>query len=200
MKIGTWLKGLGLLRHPDVVKYLGEQRVRLGQLREIRRLFPSARLHDSLQLCGYEEGRLDLGAGSSVCHGTVLSFGDQLNGFGRIAIGDRTWVGEYNNLRACEGGFVSIGADCLISQFCSLVASNHDLKRGAPIKDQAPDPRRLGVTIKDDVWLGAGVVLLPGVTVSTGAVIGANSVVTKSVGAYEIWAGCPAARIGARAD
>ena len=48
------------------------------------------------------------------------------------------------------------------------------------------------VVIEDDVWLGTHVVVLPGVTIGKGAIIGASSVVTKDIPAYEVWAGVPA--------
>jgi hypothetical protein len=48
------------------------------------------------------------------------------------------------------------------------------------------------------VWIGHGAVVLPGVTVATGAVVGANAVVTSDVGSYEIVAGVPARRIRTR--
>ena len=54
------------------------------------------------------------------------------------------------------------------------------------------------VIIENDVWIGHSVVLLSGITIENGAVIGANSVVTKSVGPYEIWAGNPAKLIKKR--
>lgn len=46
--------------------------------------------------------------------------------------------------------------------------------------------------IGHDVWIGANVVVMPGVTIENGAVIGAGSIVTKDVGPYEIWVGSPA--------
>ena len=52
--------------------------------------------------------------------------------------------------------------------------------------------------IGDDVWIGAGAAVLPGSRVGTGAVIGANSVVTTEIPAHEIWAGVPARKIGER--
>jgi len=58
----------------------------------------------------------------------------------------------------------------------------------------------LGVTIEDDVWIGARAVLLHGVRVGRGSVIGAGSVVTKSVPPYAIVAGNPARVVRFRWD
>lgn len=52
-----------------------------------------------------------------------------------------------------------------------------------------------GVIIKDDVWIGAGVIILSGVTVGECSVIGAGSVVTKNVEPYTVVAGVPARKI-----
>lgn len=52
------------------------------------------------------------------------------------------------------------------------------------------------IVIEDDVWLGANVTVLPGVTVGKCSVIGAGAVVTKSVEPYSIMAGVPARKIG----
>ena len=95
-------------------------------------------------------------------------------------------------------GDIVIGAGCLISQFCTLVASGHGTDRNMPIQNQTPPQERRGITLGDDVWLGAGVTITPGVEVGTGAIIGAGSVVTKDVAEYEIWAGVPAKQIGLR--
>ena len=51
--------------------------------------------------------------------------------------------------------------------------------------------RALPITIGDDVWIAANVVVLPGVTIGRGAVIGAGSVVTKDVPAGVLAAGNP---------
>lgn len=49
-----------------------------------------------------------------------------------------------------------------------------------------------GVFIEDDVWIGENVAILPGVRIGKGAVIGANSVVTKDISAYSVAVGAPA--------
>jgi maltose O-acetyltransferase len=51
------------------------------------------------------------------------------------------------------------------------------------------------IIIEDDVWIGANVTILPGITIGTCSVIGAGSVVTKDVEPYSIYAGIPAKMI-----
>jgi chloramphenicol O-acetyltransferase type B len=46
--------------------------------------------------------------------------------------------------------------------------------------------------IQDDAWIGAGSIILPGVTIGEGAVVAAGSVVTKDVPSYTVVAGVPA--------
>ena len=50
----------------------------------------------------------------------------------------------------------------------------------------------------NDVWIGAESMIMPGIQIADGAVIGARSLVTKNVGAYEIWGGNPARLIKKR--
>lgn len=192
-----WLRGLALLRHPELIRDLGERRFQLQAIGRLRQRFPGAKLSDDIRLVGFAPERLELGSAVSVCAGTLLVFGDEQNGYGRIQIGDSTWVGQYNNLRA-GGGDIRIGRGCLISQFCTLVAANHACSRLSPIRLQGPDLSRCGVVLEDDVWLGAGVSILPGVTIGQGVVIGANAVVTRTVPPYEIWGGVPAQKLGER--
>lgn len=52
-----------------------------------------------------------------------------------------------------------------------------------------------GVKIKDDVWIGAGAIILSGVTIGECSVIGAGAVVTKDVEPYTVVAGVPARKI-----
>lgn len=51
------------------------------------------------------------------------------------------------------------------------------------------------ITIDSDAWIGTGAVILPNVTVGEGAVVGANSVVTKNVAPYTVVGGVPAHKI-----
>jgi len=196
-ELRNFIRGLGLLRHAEVVGFIGEERLRRLQLRELRALAPGLRLSDALVVLDYRPGLLELGQGVHMREGTLLAFGYESVGLGRIHIGPGTWIGQYNNLRA-GGGDIRIGRDCLISQFCTIVASNHAHVRGTPIQAQSADPTRHSVIIGDDVWLGSGCAVMPGVAIGDGAIIGANAVVTRDVPPNEIWAGIPARRIGER--
>lgn len=61
-----------------------------------------------------------------------------------------------------------------------------------------PNPQRGPVTIEHDVWVGQDVTIVPGITLGTGCVVAANSVVTKSVPAYTLVGGNPAQTIRLR--
>jgi len=185
------------LRHRELVRDLGRRRLHLLQIEHIRRQFPTARISDDVVLVNYGEGRLTLGERSKIESGSVLSFAGEGDGHGRLDIGADTWIGQYNNFR-CGNGTVRVGANCLISQFCSLVATSHEFSARVPIAQQGSRTERAGVTLGDEVWLGAGVIVLPGVNVGRGGVIGAGSVVTRSTGEYEVWAGVPAVKISDR--
>lgn len=193
----TWLSGIWQLRDPLLVNYMGEKRFHLRTIANIQKQYPGAKVHPDVVLISYKKERLSITETSIISQGTILAFGDRRSSFGNITIGRDSWIGQYNNLRA-GGGDITIGSHCLVSQYCTLVAANHACLRGGLIKEQGSEKKRQGVVLEDDVWLGAGVSVMPGVKVSCGAIVGANSVVTHSVPAYEIWGGVPARKIGER--
>ena len=108
-----------------------------------------------------------------------------------LMIGNRTYIGEYNNIRA-GGGTIWIGDDCLISQHITIVASNHSIDKSEVIRNQKWSTKNNFVIINNDVWIGANSVILPGVTIGQGAVIGAGSIVNTDIPDYAIVKGNPA--------
>jgi acetyltransferase-like isoleucine patch superfamily enzyme len=108
---------------------------------------------------------------------------------GRIKIGARTFVGPASVIYG--HGEVDIGADCLIAMHCRILSSEHTIDSlEIPINAQ-PDqlrPTRIG----NDVWLGAGVTVLGGVTIGDHCVVGAGAVVTKDLAPGSIAMGVPA--------
>ncbi len=120
----------------------------------------------------------------------VLNYDKDTMRNSKLVIGEGTYFGQQNNIRA-TGGNIVIGKKCLISQQVSIIASNHLTVPGEYIMDQ-PWTAGLDVIIEDDVWIGCGVQILPGVSIGKGAVIAAGSVVTKQVPPNMIYGGIPA--------
>ncbi len=108
-----------------------------------------------------------------------------------LEIGACTYIGELNNIRA-GGGKIIIGKKCLISQNVSIVAANHSAEFGNYIMDQPWSEKNNFVYIGDDVWIGCGAIILPGVKIGNGAIIGAGSIVTGDVEENAIVVGSPA--------
>lgn len=108
-----------------------------------------------------------------------------------LRIGRNTAVNEFCNIRA-SGGEISIGNDCLIAQFVSIIASNHGTSPAMPMRLQPWDRAKHSVTIGDDVWIGANAVILPGANIGRGCVIGAGAVVNDDIPDYSFAVGVPA--------
>jgi acetyltransferase-like isoleucine patch superfamily enzyme len=177
---------------------LGDLRQSAIEMDKVLAACPGADIHHDVVVQGWPEGKLSLARGVRVEKGSILALGDELNGYGALEVGTNTWIGQYNNFRLSHGTHISIGKGCLISQFCTLVAANHRIDRSTPLQQSPCDLSKANIEIGDDVWLGAGAAIMPSVNIGTGAVVGANSVVTLSIPEYEIWAGAPAHKIGER--
>ncbi len=108
-----------------------------------------------------------------------------------LSIGKETSIGPHSFI----GGNVQIGNYCLIAAhtFIGTLSHNSKVKPTWLIRDQdaLAVPQKKTV-IGDDVWIGWGVYIQPGVTIGKGAVISPNTVVFKDVAPYTIQAGNPA--------
>lgn len=114
---------------------------------------------------------------------------------GFIHIGENSGIGQGSVLYG-NGGLV-IGDNVLIAGQCFIVASSHQFdSTERPISEQGFSSK--GITIGDDVWIGAGAKILDGVEIGEGCVVGANSVVNRSVEPQSIVAGVPAKLIRMR--
>jgi acetyltransferase-like isoleucine patch superfamily enzyme len=122
-------------------------------------------------------------------------------------------IGEGTTIqRRCTiNGSTRIGAGCIFAPNVFVSSGTHPF-RVTPhlsIREQertlAASNKGTGtldrpVWIQDDCWLGANVVVCPGVTVGKGSVVGANAVVTCDVAPYSVVAGAPAKSIGRRLE
>jgi maltose O-acetyltransferase len=104
-----------------------------------------------------------------------------------ITVGDRTFVNF--GLVALDVAKIVIGDDCQIGPNVQLLTPTHPVD---------PEPRRdkwesaAPITIGNNVWLGGGAIVLPGVTIGNNSVVGAGAVVTHDVPADVVVVGNPA--------
>lgn len=112
-----------------------------------------------------------------------------------IHIGEN-FIGNFN-LSILDEAEVRIGDNVMIGPNCSLITITHALDA-----DQRNDGIMAGAPIRicDNVWIAANVVVLPGVTIGEGAIIGAGSVVTRSIPPRMVAVGNPCRPLRAVSD
>jgi maltose O-acetyltransferase len=104
-----------------------------------------------------------------------------------IRVGSRTFINF--GAMMLDVAPITIGDDCNIGPNVQFLTPTHPLE---------PEPRRekweaaKPITLGDNVWLGGGVILLPGISIGENAIIGAGAVVTKSIAANVVAVGSPA--------
>ena len=122
-----------------------------------------------------------VGEGAYVQPPLVLDYGEH------VSIGARTFINYH--LTALDVAPITIGEDCQIGPHVQLLT---------PIHPIAPQPRRdkleaaKPIVIGDNVWIGGGAIVCPGVTIGDDAVIGAGSVVTRDIPPRVVAVGNPA--------
>lgn len=140
-----------------------------------------------------------------------------------IIVGDYTYYDDFENPENFERNvlyhFDFIGDRLIIGKFCSIASDVKFIMNGGnhrtdwftnypfPIFGQGwevamPDewPHKGDTVIGNDVWIGYGATLMPGVQVGDGAIVAAQAVVTKSVPPYAVVGGNPAQIIRYRFD
>ncbi|MCU1473549.1 sugar O-acetyltransferase [Amnibacterium sp.] len=110
-----------------------------------------------------------------------VDYGDHLS------IGARTFVNV--NLTALDVAPITIGEDCQIGPNVQLLTPVHPLE-AQPRRNRLEAAKP--ITIGDNVWLGGGVIVCPGVTIGDDTVVGAGSVVTRDLPANVLAVGSPA--------
>lgn len=155
--------------------------------------------------------KVTIGEGVIIDDGAVLDAKGSANS--GIVIGDNTIVSR-NVVLSCKNGDITIGSGCTIG-ISTLVHAmqGSDVHMGdqvligamsyfigsgpyatdsleLPFKKQGMLPQG-GIKIADNVWFGSNVQVLDGVTIGTGSIIGASTVVNKPVEDYAVVAGVP---------
>jgi maltose O-acetyltransferase len=163
------MKKLFLIFYSSVLKNVpGSSRRSIGC--KIRRVF-------------FKKYSKKFGAGSIVMPGVTVA------NLGNLSVGDNSGLG----LNACINSIdkVSIGDRVLMGPEVMIFTADHkwcDDEKTYYGKGEITAP----VSIEDDVWIGARVIILKGVTIGKGATVAAGSVVTKDVSPYDIVGGVPA--------
>lgn len=105
----------------------------------------------------------------------------------KVSLGDYSGLGVNSKIY----GSCAIGHHVMMGEDVTVITRNHKFDRvDIPMMDQGFEQER-PVTIGNDVWIGDRVIILGGVEIGDGSVIGAGSIVTKSIPPYSIAAGVP---------
>jgi galactoside O-acetyltransferase len=112
---------------------------------------------------------------------------------GSIAIGKDVGINAQSVIQSTTGNDVTIGDDCVIGQRCLIIGGGnydisdiHELIRKSPITSDG------GVHVANNVWLGANVSVLGGVSMGEGSVAGAGAVVSRAIPPFSVCMGVPA--------
>ena len=137
-----------------------------------------------------KHARLVVGRGARIREGCEFHIGDGRPG-DMLSIGTRTSIGPKTRIWAAKR--VQIGARCLVSRECEFVDTigHHIYLENGHQDPEAP------IIVEDDVWIGARVMILKGVTVGRNSIIGAGSVVRRDIPPNSIAYGNPTRRAGA---
>lgn len=165
------------------------------------------RFHSALMACRFEQwgqkSRLEypckliepylvaVGDHVYICsHAWLNAKDDRGDGKPTLSIGDRTYIGRMVHINAWQD--VAIGADVLIGDRVTILDADHHFDNAnIPIRLQG-DSFFGAVRLRDGCWIGAGAVIMPGVTVGRNAVVAANAVVTRDVPDRTVVGGVPA--------
>jgi acetyltransferase-like isoleucine patch superfamily enzyme len=122
--------------------------------------------------------------------------------FSNIELGDKVFIAHGASFGAAIST-IRIGNNVMFGPRVIIRGGNHNTSvvgsAMVDVHDKRPEDD-LGVVIEDDVWVGAGAILLSGVTIARGSIVAAGAVVTKCFPPYSIIGGVPARLIRPRWD
>ena len=107
-----------------------------------------------------------------------------------MSVGDNSYING-GVFTIGKNSRITIGKDCLISYAVHFRTVTHLYEdRNLLIREQGEEEG--DIIVEDDVWIGYGAQIMQGITVHTGAVVGAGAIVTHDVPAYAVVGGVPA--------
>ena len=158
-------------------------------------IHPDARISAQADIEDSTRGtRIAVGAGSVIDSFVKIK---PAGGAGDVMIGERVTINS--GCVIYTGNGLIIGNDVAVAANCVFAPVNHAFAdKNTLIREQRFLPSKGGIVIEDDVWIGAGCVLLDGAILRRGCVIGAMSLVRGEVPAYGIYGGNPLQKLGER--
>lgn len=124
-----------------------------------------------------------MGSACQICDGVLITGADH------VSLGNRVHVNDGVIIQSCEGAEVFVGNDVTLSYRAYILTGG--LKRAAS-GPQHGVHESAAIRIEDAAWIGAGAMVLPGITIGAGAIIAAGSVVTRNVEPGAVVGGIPA--------
>ena len=154
------------------------------------------KLDENVKSTFYAE--LAIGANGYIGSDVSFEVGRLWERCGGLTIGRHIWISR-GCLLQCAGR-IEIGDDVLIGEYTSIRDTQHGYERSDMViraqKDIVGE-----LKIENNVWIGRGCLILGkpgGIVIGTGSIIGANSVVTRSIPPHTVWGGVPARFIKVR--
>lgn len=148
----------------------------------------------SLDAKGIDNQGLFIGHDTIISKNTILSCKN-----GNIRIGNNCAIGINNLIHALENSDVNIGNDVLVGAFSYFIGNGPYVtdELDTPFKQQGMTSKG-GIKIENNVWFGSHIQVLDGVTIGKSSIIGAASMVNKSIDEQSVYAGTPARKISQR--
>lgn len=144
-----------------------------------------------LQLSGLD--KISIGKDSTILQGCRLAvYGNSDRKQPSIKIGDGCYIGFNTTILSAAEGTVTIGDNVLFASNIIVTNENHGTDPENPIPYMNQRLSFQSVTIGDGSWIGEQVCILPGVSIGKKCVVGAGSIVTKSIPDYCVAVGNPA--------
>jgi acetyltransferase-like isoleucine patch superfamily enzyme len=125
---------------------------------------------------------------------SVFDIGVKIINPGHICIGENCVINNDVYLQSCNNGKIKIGNNVTLSYSSKLLTGGIDLSKYPQYKIHFSKD----ISIEDNVWIGANVIILPGIKVGSNSILAAGCVVTKDVPSNVVVAGVPAKVIKTR--
>jgi maltose O-acetyltransferase len=171
-----------------ILRRLGDLRRKLFYLLILGKLGRGSYIKRGIKISG-NPYRINIGRNFKIWENCMLGVGA-----GKIIIGNDGSIGV-GAILTVGTAYIKIGNGVAIAPHCKIFAYTHSYEKGKSIITTHIDAN---VMIEDDVLIGAGSIILPGVTIGQGAIVAAGAVVIKDVPAYSIVGGIPAKEIKKR--